>query len=134
MSELPGQVTKHEFRRWLDAIDTYFAAAQHFEYPEVVLDKVRRFEGEMTQLNWAGIMAAANTDVPRNKKIDEWVATGKSGDFMGVPGADPRKVVLTADWEFVDKSLYLGHRSPWQDYRDRRPERFGALLAECAVH
>ena len=81
---MPYQVTKHEFRQWLDAIDTYFSAAQHFEYPEVVLDNVRRFEGEITQLNWAGIMAAANTDVPRNKKIDEWVAKGKSGDFMGV--------------------------------------------------
>ena len=52
-------------------------------------------------------MAAAKTDVPRNKEIDEWVAKGKSGDFMGVLGADPWKVVLTADLEFVDKSRYL---------------------------
>ena len=68
---------------------------------------MRRFEGEITQLNWAGIMAAANTDVPKNKKIDECVAKGKSVDFMGVPGADPWKVDRTADWEFVDKSRYL---------------------------
>ena len=48
MWKLPDQITKHAFRHWLDAMDTYFAAAQHFEYPEVVLDKVRRFEGEIT--------------------------------------------------------------------------------------
>ena len=68
MWKLPDQVTKHEFRHWLDATGIYFAAAQHFEYPEVVLDKVRRYEGEITQLNKAGIVAAANTDVPRNKE------------------------------------------------------------------
>ena len=46
--KLPDQVTKHEFRHWLYAIVTYFAATQHFEYPEVVLDKVMRFEGEIS--------------------------------------------------------------------------------------
>ena len=45
--KLPDQVTKHEFRHWLDLIDTYLAAAQHFEYPEVVLDKERRHESEV---------------------------------------------------------------------------------------
>ena len=68
MWKLPDQVTKYEFRQWLDSIDTYLAAAQPFEYPEVVLDKVRRHESEVNQLSWAGIVAAANTDVPRNKK------------------------------------------------------------------
>ena len=78
-------MAKHEFRHWLDSLDTYLAAAQHFEYPEVVLDKVRRQESEVNQLNWAGTVAAANTDVPRKKKIDEWNANGKFGDFVGVP-------------------------------------------------
>ena len=71
MWKLPDQVTKHEFRHWLDAVDTYLATAQNFEYPDVVLDKVRRSEGEVNQLNWADIVAMANTEVPRNKKIDE---------------------------------------------------------------
>ena len=49
--KLPDQVTKHEFCHWLDAIDTNLAAAQHIEYPEVVLDNVRRLEGEITLSN-----------------------------------------------------------------------------------
>ena len=72
MWKLPGQVSKQEFRHWLDAVDTYLSAAQNFEFPEVVLDKVRRHESEVNQSNWAGIVAMANADIPRNKKIDEW--------------------------------------------------------------
>ena len=107
MWKLPDQVTKQEFRHWLDAVDTYLSAAQNFEFPEVVLDKVRRHESEVNQSNWAGIVDMANADIPRNKNIDEWVSSGKSGDFMGVPGADPWKADLTPDWEFVEKSRYL---------------------------
>ena len=103
--EMPDQVTKHEFRHWLDAIDTNLAAAQHFEYPEVVLDKVRRFEGEIIQLNWGAIVAAANADIPKNKKIDECSAKEKPGDFMG--GSDPWKIDITSEWNFANKSRYL---------------------------
>ena len=52
-------------------------------------------------------MANANAEVPRNEKIDEWISSGKPGDFMGVPGADPWKTDLAPDWEFVSTSRYL---------------------------
>ena len=68
--KLPDQVTKQEFRHWLDAVDTYLSAAQNFEFPEVVLDRVRRHPDEVNQSNWAALMTSANAEVPRNKKID----------------------------------------------------------------
>ena len=68
--KLPDQVTKQEFRHWLDAVDTYLSAAQTFEYPEVVLDRVRRHPDEVNQSNWAAVMTSANAEVPSNKKID----------------------------------------------------------------
>ena len=105
--KLPDHVSKQEFRHWLDAVDTYLSAAQNFEFPEVVLDRVRRHPDEVNQSNWATVMANANAEVPRNKKIDEWTSSGKSGDFMGVPGADPWKIDLAPSWEFVSTSRYL---------------------------
>ena len=106
MWKLPDQVTKHEFCHWLDDIDTNLAAAQHFEHPEVVLDKVKRFESEISENHGASMMAAANADIPKNKKIDKWIAEEKSpGGFMG--GADPWKIDITGDWDFAEKSRYL---------------------------
>ena len=107
MWKLPDQVTKQEFRHWLDAVDTYLSAAQKFEFPEVVLDKVRRHTDEVNQSNWAALMASASADVPRNKQIEEWASSGRQGDFLGVPGADPWLTDLAPDWEFVATSRYL---------------------------
>jgi hypothetical protein len=52
-------------------------------------------------------LANANAEFPRNKKIDEWTLSGKSGDFMDVLGADPWKVDLSPEWDFVSTSRYL---------------------------
>ena len=87
--KLPDQVTKHEFRHWLDAIDTNHAAAQHFAYPEVVLDKVRRSEGEITQSHWGAIFTAANVDIPNNKKINEQIVSGRSPGGLSGGESDP---------------------------------------------
>ena len=64
--KLPDQVSKQEFRHWLDAVDTYLSAAQNFEFPEVVLDRVRRHPDEVNQSNWAIVVANANAELPRN--------------------------------------------------------------------
>ena len=107
--ELPDQGTKHEFRHWLDAIDTNLAAVQHCEYPEVVLDKMKLFEGEIISSNRGAIVSAANVDIPSNKKIDEQIAKGRaSGGFSdGESDQWQRKTDITADWDFVDKSRHL---------------------------
>ena len=49
--KLPQQVTKQEFRHWLDTIDTNLDAVHHFKYSEVVLDKVKRSEEEVNMDN-----------------------------------------------------------------------------------
>ena len=36
--KLPEQVTKQEFRHWLDTIDTNLDAVHRFKYPKVMLD------------------------------------------------------------------------------------------------
>ena len=70
-SLLTDWVTKQEFRHWLDTIDTNLDAAQNFQYPEIVLDKVKQFEGEINSDNWMTVMAPANADIPESKNIDE---------------------------------------------------------------
>ena len=49
--KLPEQVTKQEFRHWLDTIDTNLDAVHCYHFPEVVLDKVKRYEVEVNSEN-----------------------------------------------------------------------------------
>ena len=44
---MPEQIAKQERRHWLDTIDTNLDAVHRFKYPEVVLDKVTRYEVEV---------------------------------------------------------------------------------------
>ena len=108
--KLPDQVTKQEFRHWLDTIDTNLDAAQHFHYPEIVLDKVKRFESEINSASWMTIVASADEDIPENKKIDAMIASGRergSEGFSGGADSWHTRKSIAADWGFVKKSRFL---------------------------
>ena len=66
--KLQDGVTKPDFRHWLDIIDSNLDAAHHFQYPEIVLDKLRRFDKEVTAANWREIIEQANEELRKTKK------------------------------------------------------------------
>ena len=49
--KLQDCVSKPDFRHWLDIIDSNLNAVHHFQHPEIVLDKLRRFDKEVTAAN-----------------------------------------------------------------------------------
>ena len=49
-----------------------------FRFPEVVLDKVKRYEVEVSSENWELIMELASAEILENKKIDDMIAKGRA--------------------------------------------------------
>ena len=94
---MPPNVDKSEFRHWCDTIDANLDAVHKLPFPEVLLDKVRRAEVEITAHNWPALLAAANEAVPVNKRILEAQARGEKP-----PGIDPwdagKMVSLAETW------------------------------------
>ena len=61
---MPENVTKQEFRHWIGTADTNLDAAHHFEFPELVLDKVKRSEVEVSASNWSAVLEKVNEELP----------------------------------------------------------------------
>ena len=40
--KLPDQISKADFRHWIDAVDLQLEAVHGLPYPELILDKIRR--------------------------------------------------------------------------------------------
>ena len=66
--KLQDGVSKPDFRHWLDTIDSNLDAVHHFQYPEIVLDKLRRFDKDVTAANWRDIIDQANEDLKKESK------------------------------------------------------------------
>ena len=75
--KLQDGVTEPDFRHWLDIIDSNFDAVHHLQYSEIVLDKLRSFDEEVTATNWGEIIGQANEGLKKtkNKQMSRrWIA------------------------------------------------------------
>ena len=61
--KLQDGATMPDFRHWLGIIDCNLDAVHHFQYPEIVLFKLRRFDKEVTATNWGEIVGQANEEL-----------------------------------------------------------------------
>ena len=66
--KLQDGVSKPDFRHRLDIIDSKLDAVFHFQYPEVVLDKLRSFDKDVTAVDWGEIIDQANEDLKKENK------------------------------------------------------------------
>jgi hypothetical protein len=65
IGELADAVSKPDFRHWLEIVDTNLEAIHCFRYPDIILDKVKRFKEEITVTNWPTIVKQANEEVAK---------------------------------------------------------------------
>ena len=98
-------------------MDTNLEAVHHLAYPELILNRVKRYTTEIGEKDWALIIAQANTDVPINKVIakekKEVEEKERDGGWFGSSG-DPRTdswtaraVDLGTTWVFHEKGRFI---------------------------
>ena len=114
MWKLNDNVSKPDFRHWLDSVDLQLEAIHGFAYPDLVLEKVKRLPTEVTAKALKKLIADINEE--HQKKID---AGGPPGIDAVQPGADPWQMGLgrragagvilidPSKWDFVEKSRWL---------------------------
>ena len=99
-------VSKPDFRHWLEIVDTNLEAVHNFRYPEIILDKVKRFKEEITVTNSPTIIKQANEEVAKIRAAAAAGSFASPDGFRG--GADPWPATdLGADWLFDDKSRFM---------------------------
>ena len=69
--KLHDHVTKLDFRHWLDAIDLQLEAIHGFAYPDLVLEKVKRFPTEITEAALSTIIKTINDEQAEKKRKEE---------------------------------------------------------------
>ena len=84
--KLAESVSKPDFRHWCDTVCANLEAVHKFAYPDVVFDKLRRQEVEVTQGNWHVVIAQANEELLR----------------MGESPID-----LASAWSFAEKGRFF---------------------------
>ena len=103
--KLADSVTKAEFRHWIDAMDIQLDAVHHFKYPEVLLDKVRRQEHEITPEVFKRCLILAMIDVDKmNGAPPIAVEAYESGN---VDHWNQKATNLFTTWDFVEKSRFM---------------------------
>ena len=84
--KLPESVSKPDFRHWCDTVCANLEAVHKLVFPDVVFDKLRRQEVEITQESWQVVIAQAEEELVR----------------MGEQSSD-----LAASWGFAEKGRFL---------------------------
>ena len=111
--ELHDNVTKLDFRHWLDAIDLQLEAIHGFAYPDLVLEKVKRFPTEINEAALTTIIKSINDEQAERKRKEESAegsvpaaAPGLSGFFD--PWAQGKTIVIEQrQWNFLEKTRWL---------------------------
>ena len=113
-------MSKPDFRHWLDSVDTQLEAIHGFEYPDLVLAKVKRLTHEVTSVDLEQIISEINEanakpmsippgmqpHTPRPGGTDPWANYGMSG-----PGGAQAKTILIdhTNWDFAEKARCYTH-------------------------
>ena len=84
--KIPENVAKLDFRHWLDTVDIQLEAIHGFQFPDLVLEKIKRATTEVTKESLKAIIVGINDD-NREKKRKE--AIEKTGAPPGIGNADP---------------------------------------------
>ena len=63
--KLVDGVGKADFRHWCDTVYANLEAVHLFAYPEIVFDKLRRVEVEITPLNWPEVLDEASKELTK---------------------------------------------------------------------
>ena len=66
--KLQDSVSKLDFRHWLDAIDLQLEAIHGFSYPDLVLEKVKRYPTEITETALKEIIQKINDEQAAKKR------------------------------------------------------------------
>ena len=111
--KLSDNVSKPDFRHWLDSVDLQLEAMNGFAYPDLVLEKVKRLPTEVAAQALENIIADINEE--HQKQID---VNSLPGIEPVQPGADPwqmwlgRRAVRTTQQLVLDPmdmcSVYQG--------------------------
>ena len=80
--KLQDNVSKLDFRHWLDAIDLQLEAIHGFSYPDLVLEKVKRYPTEITESALKEIIQTINDEQTAKKRKE----SGKEEPVIGSPG------------------------------------------------
>ena len=81
--KLPDNVSKPDFRHWLDTVDIQLDAIHGLQYPDLVLEKIKRLPSEVTGELLSQVITKIN-DEHREKKRKEHI--DKTGAPPGISG------------------------------------------------
>lgn len=103
--KLSPKVEKDEFRHWCDIVHTNLEAVHHLPFPKIVLDTVRRIDGEISADVWQQVIMQANAKLPSKK--DRGTKEGMASAAEAPPGIDPWAVNLGTKWKFIEMGRFL---------------------------
>ena len=100
--KLADNVSKPDFRHWLDAVSNQLEVVYKFRYPEIVLDKIRRRETLITAVSLRECVSLASDEV-----YDAFVEVhGREViDAQGLQGPVP--LDSSTEWAFEEKGRFL---------------------------
>ena len=72
---MPENVSKVQYRHWMNAIDIQLGAIHGWKCPDFILNRVKRSPDEVTAKVFERCLAEAATDISRDDGIDTLAAT-----------------------------------------------------------
>ena len=113
--KIPENVSKPDFRHWLDAVDIQLEAIHGFQFPDLVLGKIKRSTTVITKEILEVIIGEINDEHHEKVKKEAIEKTGAPPGIQST-SADPwhhanrsfgADLIDVGSWDFDDKSRWL---------------------------
>ena len=110
--KLPDNVSKPDFRHWLDTVDIQLEAIHGFQYPDLVLERIKRLPNEVTGELLSQVITKIN-DEHREKKRKEHIE--KTGAPSGISEhlrhrlgkVEGENLINPDSWNFDEKPRWM---------------------------